>query len=87
MSISPTFYNQLLRQYSFTKKNTKPNCKYKKLLRTLLYEKAAYKMLVKLTLGSLAGKEFVLRLTKNTASVSNHDASARTTHLEDAKEE
>jgi len=26
-SISPTFYEQLLRQYSFTKKITKPNCK------------------------------------------------------------
>ena len=33
----------------FCQKNTKPNCKYKKLLETHLYEKAGRKMLVKLT--------------------------------------
>ena len=29
-SISPTFYKQLLRHYSFAKKYSKPNCKYRK---------------------------------------------------------
>jgi hypothetical protein len=42
--ISPTFYEQLLRQ-----KITNPNLKAKKLHKKLSYEKAARKILVKLT--------------------------------------
>jgi hypothetical protein len=38
VSISPTFYEQLLRQNHFAKKITNPNCK---LCKELLYEKAA----------------------------------------------
>ena len=48
-SISPTFYKQLLRQYSCAKKIQTLAVSTKKLLKRLLYEKAARKMLVKLT--------------------------------------
>jgi hypothetical protein len=49
--ISPTFYEQLLRQNLFAKKITNPNCKLIKLRKKLLYEKTARKILVKLTRG------------------------------------
>jgi hypothetical protein len=52
VSISPTFYEQLLRQNPFCQKITNANCKYiKAVQKKLLYEKAAYKILVKLTPG------------------------------------
>ena len=48
-SISPTFYEQLLRQNPCAKKVQTYNVSTKKLLKTLSYEKAARKMLMKLT--------------------------------------
>jgi hypothetical protein len=51
VSISPTFYDQLLRQNPCTKKMTNPNCKHIKAVQKLSYEKAARKILVKLTPG------------------------------------
>jgi hypothetical protein len=50
-SISPTFYEQILHKYSFAKKITKPNCKQEKAMQNTFVQKAALKMLVKLTLG------------------------------------
>jgi hypothetical protein len=44
VSISPTFYEQLLRQNSFHRKITKPNCKH-----LIAVQKPACKILVKLT--------------------------------------
>jgi hypothetical protein len=50
VSISPTFYEQLLRQNPFAKKLQTQNCEHiKELRKKLLYEKAAHKILVKLT--------------------------------------
>jgi hypothetical protein len=49
VSISTTFYEQLLRQNPFTKKITNPNCKHIKAAKKRLYKKAAHKILVKLT--------------------------------------
>ncbi len=52
LSISPTLHEQLLRQNPFDKKITKPNCKQiKAAQKKLSYEKAALKILVKLTPG------------------------------------
>jgi hypothetical protein len=52
VSISPTFYEQLLCKNPFAKKITNPNCKYiKAAQKKLSYEKAAHKILVKLTPG------------------------------------
>jgi len=48
-SISPMFYEQLLRQYSFAKRIQSQTVSTKKLLKTLLYKKAGHKMLMKLT--------------------------------------
>jgi hypothetical protein len=48
MSISPTFFEQLLRRYSCAKNKTK-NASTKKLCAKLSFENAAPKMLVKLT--------------------------------------
>ncbi len=54
VSISPTFYEQLLRQKSFRQKITSPNCKRIKAAqkKTFAREKAAHKILVKLTPGT-----------------------------------
>jgi len=49
--ISPTFYEQLLHQYSFAKKLQSQTVNREKLCTTLSYEKAARKMLVKVTPG------------------------------------
>jgi hypothetical protein len=57
VSISPTFYEQLLRQNPFAKKLQTQIVSGEKLGKKLLYEKAARKILVKLTPGRLAGKE------------------------------
>jgi hypothetical protein len=51
VSISPTFYEQLLRQNPFPQKITNPNCKHMKAAQKTFDEKAARKILVKLTLG------------------------------------
>jgi len=51
VSISPTFYEQLLRQNPFAKKLQTQILSSKKLSKKLLYEKAARKMLMKLTPG------------------------------------
>ncbi len=59
-SISPTYYLQLLRRYFCAKKVQTLNLSTKKLCAKLSYEKAARKMLVKLTTGqhlSLPPKE------------------------------
>ena len=48
-SISPTFYEQLLCQFPYAKKVQTLNVSTEKLLKRLLYEKDARKMLVKLT--------------------------------------
>ena len=50
-SISPMFYEQLLGQYSFAKRIQSQTVSTKKLLKTLAYEKAGGKMLLKLTPG------------------------------------
>jgi len=50
-SISPTFYEQLLHQYSKAKKLQSQTVIREKLLKTLSYKKAVRKMLVKLTHG------------------------------------
>ena len=49
--ISPTFYLQLFSQFPFAKKIQTHIVRTEKMSRTLLYEKVAYKMWVKLTLG------------------------------------
>jgi hypothetical protein len=50
LSISPTFYEQLLHQNPFAKKITNPNCKHiKGAQKKLSYEKVAHKILMKLT--------------------------------------
>ncbi len=49
MSISPTFYEQLLRQNPFAKKLQAQIVSTLMLRKELLYEKAAHKILVKLT--------------------------------------
>ena len=49
--ISTTFYEYIFCQYSFAKKIQTQSVSRDKLLKTLLYEKAHYKMLLKLTLG------------------------------------
>jgi len=49
VSISSTFYKQLLRQYSFAKKLQNQTVIREKLLKALLREKGAHKMLMKLT--------------------------------------
>jgi len=49
VSMSPTFYEQLLCQYSFTEKLQSQTVGRKKLSKTLLYKKAAHKLLVNLT--------------------------------------
>ncbi len=54
VSISPTFYEQLLRQNPFAKKLQTQIVSTEKLFKKLLYEKAARKMLVKLTPEQLA---------------------------------
>jgi len=51
VSISPTFYEQLLRQNSFAKKLQTQIVSIYKLRKKLLYKKAACKLLVKLTPG------------------------------------
>ena len=51
MSISPTFYEQLLRQNSFDKKLQTQFLSTEKMRKKLSYEKAARKILVKLTPG------------------------------------
>jgi hypothetical protein len=51
VSISPTIYEQLLRHNPFTKKLQTQIVSTKKLRKMLLYEKAARKILVKLTQG------------------------------------
>ena len=49
-SISPPFYDQLLPQYSFVKKkNTKPNCNYKKAAQNTFIRKNSLKLFVKFT--------------------------------------
>jgi hypothetical protein len=53
VSISPTFYEQLLRHNPFTKKLQTQIVSTSKLHKKLLYEKAARKILVKLTPGML----------------------------------
>jgi hypothetical protein len=53
VSISPTFYEQLLCQNPFAKKITNPNCKHMiTAQKKLSYEKAVCKILVKLTPGN-----------------------------------
>ena len=53
MSISPTFYKQLVRQFPFAKKNTNTSYKYRIAARiTLSYKKAARKVLMTLILSS-----------------------------------
>jgi len=47
-SVSSTFYQQLFCQYSFAKKIQRHTVSREKLLKTLLNEKAAHKMVVKL---------------------------------------
>jgi hypothetical protein len=47
--ISPTFYEQLLRQFSFNKKLQSQTVNRGKLCKTLSYKKDGHKMLVKLT--------------------------------------
>jgi hypothetical protein len=60
VSISPTFYEQLLRQNPFAKKLQTQIVSTEKLFKKLSYEKAAHKMLVKLTPEQLArDKELV----------------------------
>jgi len=49
LSISPTSYVQLLRQYSFTKKLQSQTVSREKLNKALSYKKVARKMLVKWT--------------------------------------
>jgi hypothetical protein len=49
VSISPTFYEQLLRQDPFAKKLQTQIVSTQKLRKELWYEKAAHKILVKLT--------------------------------------
>jgi hypothetical protein len=49
VSISPTFYEQLLRQNPFAKKLQNQFVSTQKLRKKLSYEKAARKMMVKLT--------------------------------------
>jgi len=51
VSISPTFYEQLLRKNPFTEKLQTQIVSTKKLHKTLSYKKAAHKILVKLTPG------------------------------------
>ncbi len=51
MSISPTFYEQLLRQNPIAKKLQTQIVSTYKLRKKPLYEKAAHKILVKLTPG------------------------------------
>jgi hypothetical protein len=49
LSISPTFYEQLLRQNAFAQKITNPNYKHVIAAQKLSYKKAAHNILVKLT--------------------------------------
>ena len=58
-SISPIFYKQLFRQYSFAKKIPTQTVSREKLLKSILYEKDARKMLVKLTPVGPPGTEVV----------------------------
>jgi hypothetical protein len=51
VSISPTFYEQLLHQNPFAKKLQTQIVSTYKLRKILSYEKAAHKILVKFTLG------------------------------------
>ncbi len=54
-SISSTFYEQILRKYSFAKKFQRQTLSREKLCKSLMYEKAVHKMLVKLTLNCIVG--------------------------------
>ena len=64
MSISATFYVQLLRQYSFAKKIKTQTVSREKLFETLLFEKASRKMLVILTIGLPHSSEYCKSLCK-----------------------
>jgi hypothetical protein len=66
VSISPTFHEQLLRQNPFAKKSTNPNSKHIKAAQKNSYEKAARKILVKLTPGVNLTKEFELFIVYST---------------------
>jgi hypothetical protein len=61
VSISPTFYEQLLCQNPFAQKITNPNCKHIKAAQKPLYKKA-HKILVKLTPGGRMVPVYVLQL-------------------------
>jgi len=52
LSISPTFYEQLLCQYSLAKNLQSQTVSREMLQKTLLYKKAGHKMLVTLTQGA-----------------------------------
>ncbi len=49
LSISSSFYEQLLRQYSCAKKITKPNCNKRKAAQRTFIQKGTSKMLMKFT--------------------------------------
>ena len=65
VSISPTIYKQLLRQFPFIKKLHTQTISTEKLLKELLYEKAARKLLVKLTLTASPNTKKFLSTHKN----------------------
>jgi hypothetical protein len=62
VSISPTFYGQLLCQNPFAKKLQTQIVSTEKLGKKLSYEKAVCKILVKLTLDGRIGPRYVLLL-------------------------
>jgi hypothetical protein len=59
VSISPTFYEQLLRQNPFAKKIQTQIASTLKLRKKLSYKKAAHKILVKLTPDGSMGHRYV----------------------------
>jgi hypothetical protein len=62
VAISPTFYEQLLHQNPFAIKLQTQIVSTLKLCKKLAYEKAAHKILVKLTTDGIMGLGYVLQL-------------------------